>query len=1050
MAWNISAGAIRNPIPPIVLIAALVFGGLMAYFSLPVNQLPNIEQPMFIVTVAEPGAAPAEMETQITQRVEAALTGVQGVHRVTSTVTPGVSQTQVELQIGANLSRAVEDARDAVTRIRPDLPGGITEPQISRIDFSAQPIAYYAVEAQGMSDQERSWFIDNDLSRELTAVRGVSQITRTGGVDREIRVEIDPERLTAYGISADAVSQELRSQNIDLPGGQAQVGGQSQSIRTLGGALSIAQLAETRITAMDGRSVRLADLGTVTDGSSDLSEISRFDGQPVVSFMVQRAKGSSEIQVFDAVKSKLDEMEKSHPGMHFRLVFTPVDFIKGMHESSINALWEGALLACFVVLLILRDWRSTLIAAAAIPLAVIPTFMAIQALGFTLNMMTLIALALVAGVLVDDAIVEIENIVRHMRMGKSAYDAAMEAADEIGLAVVATSASIIAVFLPVGFMGSETGQWFKEFGLTVAIATFFSLVVARLITPMMCAFFLKDKGQVEKRGDFSAIYDQLLHFSIRRPSITVVAGIAFFIFSMAVLAPMVPFTFIPRIDNGIVQTNVEIPPGTPLVEADRELQNIAAASRGVPEVRNVFTSLSGVDGAASTGTIFYMLAERNERSRSSYEVQQALRPVFTHFPDYRVSFINDQGGSSGADVTLQFVGEDRSAVVAAGDRLVTAMKGMKELADVRSSAALQRPELQIRPRDADLTRLGVNSASLAAAVRIATSGDVEQNLPRYNLVDRQIPIRVLIRSDQRGNLDVLRALPVQSTNGAPVRLDAVADVSFGLGEASVERRDRQRVVTVSANVVEGDIGAAQNKVFHLPEAREPSPEQHGVIHDFFVRLGWIKVEPQGTLASGVHLVTSGDTEQTVDMFTSFGTALLWGVLLIYGVLVLLFRDFVQPLTIMTAFPLALGGVFAALLITAQPLSLFVLIGIIMLMGIVTKNSILLVDFAIEQIHKGVPRDVALLDAGEKRARPIVMTTFAMAAGMLPAASGFSVDGALRQGMGVAVIGGLLVSTMLSLVYVPAVFVLFDRLERFVKRIFRRRGEAPSAVHAAAE
>ncbi|HVY83776.1 MAG TPA: efflux RND transporter permease subunit [Caulobacterales bacterium] len=1023
MAWNISAGAIRNPIPPIVLILALVFGGLMAYFSLPVTQFPNIEVPMFTVTVAEPGAAPAEMETQITQRIESALTGVQGVRRVTSTVTPGVSQTQVELQIGADLSRAVEDARDAVTRVRPDLPGGITEPQIARVDFSAQPIAYYAIEAQGMSDQERSWFIDNDLSRELLSVRGVSQITRTGGVDREVRVEIDPERLTAYGISADAVSQQLRQQNADLPGGQAEIGGQAQSIRTLGSAQSIAQLNETRITAADGRSVRLADLGAVTDASSELSEVSRYNGQPVVSFMVQRAKGSSEIEVFDAVKAKLDGIEKSHPGMHFRLIFTPVDFIRGMHESSISALWEGALLACLVVLFILRDWRSTLIAAAAIPLAVIPTFMALQALGFSLNMMTLIALALVAGVLVDDAIVEIENIVRHMRMGKDPYHAAMEAADEIGLAVVATSASIIAVFLPVGFMTGQTGQWFKEFGLTVAIATFFSLVVARLITPLMAAHFLKDKGETERHGDVSEIYHRALGFSIRHPAWTAFGGFLFFVFSLFVLAPLVPFTFIPRFDNGIVQASAEIPPGTPLVDADRELQTIADAARALPEVRNVFTSISGTDGSASTGQIFFLLSDRHERARNSYEVQLALRPIFARFPDYRVSLVNDSGPSNGADVTVQFVGQDPRQVIAAGDRLVTAMKRLPELADVKSSAALQRPELQIHPRMDDLTRLGVTSASLASAVRIATSGDVEQNLPRYNLADRQIPIRVLLRPDQRGNLDVIRALPVQSTTGAPVRLDAVADVSFGLGEASVERRDRQRSVTVSANVVRGQIGDAQNKVFHLPEAH-----------------------PGG----GVELVTSGDTEQTVDMFTSFGTALLWGVLLIYGVLVLLFRDFFQPLTIMFAFPLALGGVFGALLIANQPLSLFVLIGIIMLMGIVTKNSILLVDFAIEQIHRGMPRDQALMEAGEKRARPIVMTTFAMAAGMLPAAAGLSVDGTLRQGMGVAVIGGLFVSTMLSLVFVPALFVLIDRLERVVRRVFRRRGQGHAPAPAAAE
>ncbi|MES1158403.1 MAG: efflux RND transporter permease subunit [Terricaulis silvestris] len=1026
MAWNISAGAIRNPIPPIMLIAALVFGGLMAYLSLPVTQFPNIEVPVFTVTVAEPGAAPAEMETQIAQRVEAALTGVQGVHRVTSNITPGVSTTTVELQIGADLSRAVEDARDSITRIRPDLPSGITEPQIARVDFSAQPIAYYAVDAQGMSDQERSWFIDNDLSRELLAVHGVSQIIRTGGVDREIRVEIDPERLTAYGISADSVSQQLRSQNADMPGGQAQIGGQAQSIRTLGSATSIDQLSETRITGADGRSVRLADLGAVTDSASELSEVSRFNGQPVVSFLVQRAKGASEIEVFDLVKAKLADIEKSHPGVHFRMIFTPVNFIRGMHESSISALWEGALLACLVVLFILRDWRSTLIAAAAIPLAVIPTFMALQALHFTLNMMTLIALALVAGVLVDDAIVEIENIVRHMRMGKDPYHAAMEAADEIGLAVVATSASIIAVFLPVGFMNGQTGQWFKEFGLTVAIATFFSLVVARLITPLMAAHFLKDSHKAEKRGDVSAIYHSALGFSIRRPLVTTALGIVFFVASMVTLAPLVPFTFIPRIDNGIIQTQVEIPPGTPLVEADRALQDIANSARSIPEMRDVFTSLSGTDGSASNGQIFFMLVERGERHRSSYEIQQALRPLFANYPDYRISFTNDQGGSNGADITVQFVGQDPHEVIGAGDRLVAAMKKLPELADVRSSAALQRPELQIHPRPDDETRLGVTAASLASAVRIATSGDVEQNLPRYNLSDRQIPIRVLVRPDQRSNLDVIRAIPVQSSNGAPVRLDAVADVSFGLGESSVERRDRQRSVTVSANVVKGDTGAAQNKVFHLPEAN-----------------------PHG---GGVQLVTSGDTEQTVDMFSSFGTALLWGVLLIYSVLVLLFRDFFQPFTILTAFPLALGGVFAALLIANQPLSLFVLIGIIMLMGIVTKNSILLVDFAVERMHHGMSRNEALMDAGEKRARPIVMTTFAMAAGMLPGALGLSVDGSLRQGMAVAVIGGLLVSTMLSLIYVPAVFVLIDRLERLLKRLFggRRRRAAADAAPVPAE
>src|SRR6185295_9624471 len=554
------------------------------------------------------------------------------------------------------------------------------------------------------------------------------------------------------------------------------------------------------------------------------------------------------------------------------------------------------------------------------------------------------------------------------------------------------------------FMGSQTGQWFKEFGLTVAIATFFSLIVARLITPMMAAHFLRDNGRKEPKGDLVEIYRSALSFAIRRPWATLGGGVAIFVASLF-LATMVPMTFIPRFNSDSVQESVEIPPGTPLIEADRAMRELASRAARAPEVANVYTSLDGSDGAATGGTIYVLLVDRSQRHHTAYWVQQQLRPLLSGYPNYRVSVLNNQGGSRGADITVQLVGDNPQLVNAAAERLATAMQRLPMLADAHSSAALQRPELQIHPRPDDLARLGVTNAALASAVRIATSGDVEQNLPRFDLPDRQIPIRVVLRSDMRSNIDTIRALPVQSTLGAPVRLDAVANVDFGLGEVSIERRDRERAVTVMANVVQGDIGSAQRAVFNLPEAKNPG--------------------------AGVHLATTGDTEQMQDMFESFGSALLWGLLLIYGVLVLLFRDFYHPWTIMTALPLSIGGAFVGLLISNQPLSLFVLIGLIMLMGIVTKNSILLVDFAIEQMHKGMPRDQALMEAGMKRARPILMTTFAMAAGMLPSALGWSVDGSLRQGMGCAVIGGLLVSTLLSLLFVPANFVLIDRLERFL-------------------
>lgn len=1028
MAWNISAGAIRNPIPPIVLILALLFAGWTAYGRLPINQLPNVDFGGFTVTVAQGGAAPVEMETQITQRIESALTAVEGVKRVTSTISPGVSQTTVEMESGSDLGRAVDDARDAINRIRAELPADITEPVITRIEAAAQPIGYYAVEGQGMTPQDISWFIDNDLQRELLAVPGVSQVQRMGGVDREIRIELDPSRMLAYGISADQINNQIRALNADLPGGQAEVAGQAQSIRTLGGASSVAELADLRITASDGRIVRLGDLGTVTDSASDLQSISRYNGQPVVGFLVLRSRGASEVKVFDAMDERIRQIEERRPELQIREIGSTVEFIRGMHESSIHALIEGALLACVVVFLILRDWRSTLIAAAAIPLSIMPTFAGMEVLGFTLNMVTLIALALVTGVLVDDAIVEIENIVRHMRMGKSAYQASLEAADEIGLAVVATTFTIIAVFVPVSFMSGGMGVFFREFGLTVAMAAFFSLVVARLITPMMAAFFLSNAGHEEKPpGTILNIYKDALHWAIINPWKTIAVGLAVFIVPVGLLiAGAIPAVVIPRFDSGMIQVRVEIPPGTPVLQADRVLQQMSTRIRdAAPEVEGVFTSMNGADGSAPDANIFIQLTDREERDRSGYAIQQVLRPILSEFTDYRSAFVQDQGGSSGSDITVQFVGQDPTAVNLAAERLAAAMNRLDSLTDVRSTSALRRPEIQIRPRQEDMARLGVTSASLASAIRIATSGDAEQNLPKFDLADRQIPIRTTIRPDRRQDLDAIRSLPVQSNLGAPVRLDAVAEVQFSLGEATIERRDRERAVTVGANVVPGvELSQAQNDVFALPEANEPPP--------------------------GARLAVGGQTEDFAEMTSAFGTAMLWGVILIYGVLVLLFKDFFQPITIMTALPLSIGGAFLGLIIANQPLSLFAFIGLLMLMGLVTKNSILLVDFAVERMHAGASRNSALMEAGLKRARPIIMTTFAMSAGMIPAAAGWGVDGTLRQGMGAAVIGGLMLSTLLSLVFVPAMFVLIDRLERWVQGFLPKPSTGESHAHTPAE
>jgi HAE1 family hydrophobic/amphiphilic exporter-1 len=707
----------------------------------------------------------------------------------------------------------------------------------------------------------------------------------------------------------------------------------------------------------------------------------------------------------------------------FELIFTPVDFIKTLHEGSMMAMLEGALLAVFVVFVFLRDWRATIISAVAIPLATIPTFFVLEPLNFTLNIMTLIALGLVAGVLVDDAIVEIENIARHMAMGKSPYQASLEAADEIGLAVVATSATIIAVFLPVSFMTGETGIWFREFGITVAVAVFFSLLVARLITPMMAAYFLKPVHEAPKPSRLQDMYERALRFSLKHPAAPIAGGVFSFIAAVAVLTQL-PATFIPRIDNGALNLQVEFAPGTTLAQADRILNSIAAEINETPEVVSVFTSVSSANGAVKTGSINYQLSPRDQRKRSDYDVQQALRPMLAKIPDVRTSFQNFQGGGRGADIDFQLAGDDPVKVNAAAEKIVAAMKSkMPTLTEVRTSASLLRPEVQITPKPDEAARLGVSAAAIGTALRIATSGDVDRNLAKFTVEDRQVPIRVQLQESARADIDVIRGLRIQTATGGAVRLDAVAEVKMGVGIAEIQRQDRQRTVTIYANLTSGQPGPAFAQIQQLPEMKN--------------------------LPEGVRLRLGEQTEAMQESAAAFMSTLFWGLLLVYLVLVLLFRDFFQPLTIMTGLPLCAAGAVIGLVVSGQPVSLFVFIGIIMLVGIVTKNSILLVDFAVEQMRVGVPLKEALFDAGMKRARPIIMTTLAMSAGMIPVAAGLGADGAMRQGMGVAVIGGLLFSTLLSLLFVPAAAVWVDRLERFVLRVILRQKPKPHGAAAPA-
>jgi HAE1 family hydrophobic/amphiphilic exporter-1 len=1031
---NISAWAIKNPVATAVLFAVLTFAGIFAFPGLRVNNTPDIDLPAVVVTVAQPGAAPSELETQVTRRIEDAVSGLGDVKHITSIVVDGASTTVIEFAFGTNIDRSTNDVRDKVSQIRSDLPAGIREPVVTRVEATGGAILTYTIAAPRMAEEELSWFVEDTVAKSLLSVSGVAQVNRVGGVQREIRVALRPDRLLALGITAGQVNDQLRALNVNLPGGRGNVGDGEQAIRTLGSAPSVAALRERPIVLPGGRTARLGDLADVTDATAEVRTAARLDGRPVVAFEVLRTRGSSEVRVADGVAARVAEIMRDHPGVEIRKVADTVGFVLAGYTGAIEALMVGAGLAVLVVWVFLRDWRATAIASLAMPLSLVPTFFVMKWLGFSLNNVTLLGLTLVVGVLVDDAIVEIENIVRHLRerADGSAFKAALDASAEIGLAVVATTATILAVFVPVAFMPGIPGQFFRQFGLTVATAVFFSLVVARLLTPLLGAYFLKAKRSTrsEEVGDGAVgrRYLGLLGWCLRHRWTTLGAATAFFAASIA-LVPLIPQDFVPAADRGRSSLAMELAPGATLAETEAAVQEVTRIAKAHPEVASVFASLgtrnSGGSGGPALGNttregeprlanLIITLVPRGERTLRQQQIEAALRPELERIPGVRLRFGAD--GQSGAKLSVTLVSDDAAALEGAVRDLERQMRTIPQLAGARSTASLVRPELQIVPREARAAELGVSSAAIAGTARIATTGDVDQNLAKFNLPDRQIPIRVMLDQPARGDLDLLRSLRVEGRAGVGVPLETVAEIRHGAGPAQVERLDRVRKATVEAELNGLALGEATRLVSQLPIMQ--------------------------ALPAGVRERSTGDAEIMNELFSSFVVALATGIGLVYLVLVLLFGGVLQPLTIMSALPLSLGGALMALLLAQKALGISAVIGVLMLMGIVAKNSILLVEYAIEARRAGLDRGAALIEAARKRARPIVMTTIAMTAGMAHIAAGVGADAEFRAPMALVVIGGLITSTLLSLVVVPVVYVVMDDIGEWIARRLRR-GAVPA-------
>lgn len=954
------------------------------------------------------------------------MAGVTNVKHIKSSITDGSSMTTIEFQLGTNTDRAVNDVKDAVSKIRQELPRTINEPIIQRLDIEGLPIVTYGASAPSMTLEQLSWFIDDTVARKLQGVRGVAQVSRVGGVKREIRVSLIPERLLALGITAGEVNQQLRATNTDLAGGRGEVGGAEQSIRALASASTVERLASTSITIPGGRKVRLDQLGQVTDSAQERRTFAKLDGRDVVAFTVVRSKGESDLSVAQRVSDAIEKLAAANPRVTFEKINSTVDFTIGNYNSAMDTLLEGAILAILVVLLFLRDLRATIIAAIALPLSIFPTFWAMQALGFSLNMVSLLAITLVTGILVDDAIVEIKNIVRHMRMGKSAYRAALEAADEIGLAVIAITFTIVAVFAPVSFMGGIAGQYFRQFGLTVAAAVLISLLVARLITPMVAAYFLRPHDKADREGLVMRSYTRLIGWTVRHYYATLLLGFVVFALSIGSVF-LLPSGFLPAEDTGRSIFAIELPPGSRLGDTEVIAEKAENIVRRRPEVRSVFVDggrILGETGGAqevrkSTLTVHY--TPREERDLAQRQLEQIISADLKDIPDIRTWVVKENGQRA---FSIEVTGTDNEKVIDTAAQLASEIRTVPWLANVVNGAALDRPEIQITPRPVIAAELGVSTESLSDVIRIATLGDVDANLAKFNAPDRQVPIRVELDEQARSSLQTLQILKVKTGRGDAVPLITVADVKMGKGPSSIARYDRLRRVAIGADLVGTDaLGQALAAVYALPAAKNLPP--------------------------GVVLRESGDVEVMSETFQGFAYAMGAGVMMVYSVLVILFGSFLQPITILLSLPLSIGGAIFALLLTDRPISLPVFIGFLMLMGIVTKNAIMLVDFAIVELRRGVPRRTAIMEAGRKRARPIVMTTIAMIGGMFPSALALGAGGEFRSPMAIAVIGGLMVSTLLSLLFVPAFFMVMDDIGRvFHWMLGRFVGPRDEAAHGA--
>jgi multidrug efflux pump subunit AcrB len=1010
-AWfNVSAWSIRNPWPAVALFALLLVMGIMSFMKMPVTRYPDVDIPVVLLTVERPGTPAKTLEELVAKPLETELRAIPQMRHVLTTLSEGFLAITMEFRVDRSSATALADVKAAYARLAGTLPADLKNLKIELIEVTGPAGLTYAVRSDKLTPEELTGLVRTRVVPVLDGLPSVSDVVVSGGAARQVSVALDPRKIAEGGIMIGDVARTLAA----LAAGPAPDGGRDPD------ALAEA-IGKLTVTTKTGAAVPLADIAYIETGDADATSFAMIDGAPVLAVSVFQARGASDVSVAGEVAGKVAELAKANPDVAFELIDSTAPYTLGNFTSAMHTLWEGAILTVLVVLLFLRNIRATIIAAIALPLSIIPAFWAMDALGFSLNLVSLLGITIVTGILVDDAIVEIENIVRHMKMGKSPMVASLEAADEIGLTIIAISLTIVAVFVPVSFMGGMAGRFFTQFGLTVSVAVLFSLLVARLITPVLTAYFLRASdahdGDPEeaKPGWLMRGYLGLLNVALTHRFLTVLLGVA--IFAGSIYATRwLPAGFLPAEDTSRILLSAQVDEFTSIYDTEAMAKKATEIIRRQGEVKTV-AARGSTAGDPRVASFVIHLKPRTERTRTQKEVAAAIAAELEKEPGLHYWFVNEMSGIR--DLSLAIVGDDSEAVAEAARKLEAESKSIGQIRNVLATAAPEMPALQIGLKPEAMAEQGANRDDIMDALRIATVGEADIKAPRGDPSGEAFTIRLSVDAggaEQAAGFDdrLLQALFVPAGNGQRVSIENFMDVEVVNGPISLARRNGQRVVALEADLAPGgSLGSAIEEIKALPAAK--------------------------SLPEGVRIEEAGDAETMNETFVSFGIAMGLGLATMLTILVLLFRSVIQPVTILASLPLSIAGAIMALLLFSKALDMPVIIGLLMLIGIVTKNAIMIVDFAMAGMRRGLQRTAALMDAGRKRARPIIMTTVAMVAGMLPSALGLGDGGEFRSPMAIAVIGGLVLSTLLSLVFVPAMFSIMDD----VGRLFARRKPAVS-------